>query len=51
MEARSRSYEQTVLTAFGQVADVLAALEHDAQQTEAQQRALDVAEVNPLADA
>ena len=29
------NYEQTVLTAFGQVADVLAALEHDAQLTTA----------------
>lgn len=39
-------YEQTVLTAFGQVADVLAALEHDAEQSAAQQRALEAAESN-----
>jgi NodT family efflux transporter outer membrane factor (OMF) lipoprotein len=44
MEASLAKYEQTVLVAFRQVADVLAALEHDAQQTQAQQRALDVAE-------
>jgi NodT family efflux transporter outer membrane factor (OMF) lipoprotein len=46
MKVALARYEQTVLTAFGQVADVLAALEHDAQQTDAQQRALDVAESN-----
>jgi len=45
-KAAIASYEQTVLTAFGQVADVLAALEHDAQLTTAQQQALDVAENN-----
>jgi len=44
MQASLANYEQTVLSAFRQVADVLAALEHDAQQTEAQQRALEVAE-------
>jgi NodT family efflux transporter outer membrane factor (OMF) lipoprotein len=44
MKASLAKYEQTVLTAFRQVADVLAALEHDAQQNQAQQRALDVAE-------
>ncbi|HTU57917.1 MAG TPA: efflux transporter outer membrane subunit [Polyangiales bacterium] len=44
MQASLANYEQTVLTAFRQVADVLAALEHDSQATEAQQRALDVAE-------
>ena len=44
MQASLANYEQTVLNAFRQVADVLAALEHDAQQTEAQQRALEVAE-------
>ena len=44
MQASLARYEQTVLTAFRQVADVLAALEHDTQQTAAQQRALDVAE-------
>jgi NodT family efflux transporter outer membrane factor (OMF) lipoprotein len=45
-QAAVANYEQTVLTAFGQVADVLAALEHDAQLTTAQQQALDVAENN-----
>jgi NodT family efflux transporter outer membrane factor (OMF) lipoprotein len=44
MQASLSKYEQTVLSAFRQVADVLSALEHDAQQTAAQQRALDVAE-------
>ncbi|HEU4618658.1 MAG TPA: efflux transporter outer membrane subunit [Gammaproteobacteria bacterium] len=39
-------YEQTVLEAFRQVADVLAALQHDAERTAAQQRALEVAESN-----
>lgn len=43
MQASLSQYEQTVLTAFRQVADVLSALEHDAQALEAQQRALDVA--------
>lgn len=44
MHASLSRYEQTVLTAFRQVADVLAALEHDAQTLEAQQKALDVAQ-------
>lgn len=44
MQASLANYEQTVLNAFRQVADVLAALEHDTQATEAQQRALQVAE-------
>jgi len=44
MQASLANYEQTVLNAFRQVADVLAALEHDAQASEAQQRALEVAE-------
>jgi NodT family efflux transporter outer membrane factor (OMF) lipoprotein len=39
-------YQQTILEAFGQVADVLAALEHDAEEYSAQQRALDAAELN-----
>ncbi len=34
-------YRQTVLLAFGQVADALNALEHDAQSVEAQQAALE----------
>lgn len=37
-------YRQVVLAAFAQVADVLKALEHDAQQVEAQQHALDTAQ-------
>jgi NodT family efflux transporter outer membrane factor (OMF) lipoprotein len=36
-------YQQTVLQAFGQVADLLAALTHDADLLTAQQHALDVA--------
>lgn len=44
MQASLANYEQTVLTAFRQVADVLAALEHDTQATAAQQHALEVAE-------
>ncbi|MEJ0035438.1 MAG: efflux transporter outer membrane subunit [Gammaproteobacteria bacterium] len=44
MQASLANYEQTVLNAFRQVADVMAALEHDSQQTAAQQRALEVAE-------
>lgn len=42
--AAAARYEQTVLTAFGQVADVLTALQHDAEQSAAQQRALEAAE-------
>ena len=40
------SYQHTVLNAFGQVADVLTALEHDSEQIAAQQKALDLAETN-----
>jgi NodT family efflux transporter outer membrane factor (OMF) lipoprotein len=43
-EAQYANYRQTVLTAFGQVADVLQALKHDAEFLEAQRRALDSAE-------
>ncbi len=39
-------YEQTVLQSFGQVADVLTALDHDAEQLSAQQNALDTAATN-----
>lgn len=39
-------YEQAVLNAFGQVADVLTALDHDAEQLAAQQKALDTAASN-----
>src|SRR5439155_2759092 len=38
--------EQTVLVAFGQVADSLEALEHDAEQLDAQAHAQDVARDN-----
>jgi NodT family efflux transporter outer membrane factor (OMF) lipoprotein len=40
------SYRQTVLTSFGQVADVLDALAHDAELVEAQRRALESAEAS-----
>jgi NodT family efflux transporter outer membrane factor (OMF) lipoprotein len=40
------TYRQTVLTGFGQVADVLQALAHDAELLEAQRRALESAEAN-----
>ncbi|MBW4047850.1 MAG: efflux transporter outer membrane subunit [Proteobacteria bacterium] len=41
--AQLAAYRQTVLVAFNQVADVLQALEHDAQLIAAQRRALDSA--------
>lgn len=40
------NYKQTVLTSFGQVADVLQGLGHDAELLEAQRRALDSAETS-----
>ncbi|MDB5988136.1 MAG: transporter [Nevskia sp.] len=40
------NYQQTVLLSFGQVADVLTALDHDAEQLSAQKNALDSAETN-----
>ncbi|MFI4980091.1 MAG: efflux transporter outer membrane subunit [Nevskiales bacterium] len=40
------SYEQTVLQSFGQIADVLTALDHDAEQLGAQKNALDSAEAS-----
>ncbi|OIQ87895.1 putative efflux pump outer membrane protein TtgC precursor [mine drainage metagenome] len=40
-EAQLATYRQTVLLAFNQVADVLQALEHDAQLIAAQRKALD----------
>ena len=46
MRARGAKYEQTVLTAFGQVADALQALDHDAEELEAQRRARDAARDN-----
>lgn len=39
------TYQQTVLTAFGQVADVLRALKHDAQQQQATQAAYEASAV------
>ena len=41
-KASAADYRQTVLQAFGQVADVLQALDHDTQLLAAQQRALDL---------
>jgi outer membrane protein TolC len=43
MRAALDQYEQAVLTSFAQVADVLEAMEHDAQLERAQQRAADAA--------
>jgi NodT family efflux transporter outer membrane factor (OMF) lipoprotein len=45
-QAAVADYEQAVLDAFGQVADVLTALDHDAEQLAAQQKALDTAAAN-----
>jgi NodT family efflux transporter outer membrane factor (OMF) lipoprotein len=41
--AAAADYQQTVLESFGQVADILQALNHDSQMLTAQQRALDLA--------
>ena len=41
--ASAADYRQTVLTAFGQVADLLQALDHDRDQLAGQQRSLDLA--------
>jgi NodT family efflux transporter outer membrane factor (OMF) lipoprotein len=46
MTASAANYEQTVLVAFGQVADSLQALEHDAEQLDAQAHAQDAAREN-----
>jgi NodT family efflux transporter outer membrane factor (OMF) lipoprotein len=46
MHASAANYEQTVLVAFGQVADTLQALDHGAEQLEAQLRAQDAASDN-----
>jgi NodT family efflux transporter outer membrane factor (OMF) lipoprotein len=40
------TYKETVLTSFGQVADVMEALAHDAELLEAQRRALESAEAS-----
>lgn len=42
-EAARANYRQTVLTAFGQVADTLRALEHDAEALSAEERAVETA--------
>ncbi len=46
MRACAASYEQTVLEAFGQVADLLEALSHDAEQLTAEDEAQQAAEAN-----
>lgn len=46
LQASAARYQQTVLEAFGQVADSLEALDHDAEQLEAQARAQDAAHEN-----
>jgi outer membrane protein TolC len=46
MRASAASYEQTVLEAFTQVADLLEALAHDAEQLDAQDQAQRAAESN-----
>lgn len=45
-DASLADYKQTVLTAFGQVADVMQALAHDAELLEAERRALESAEAS-----
>jgi len=42
-DAQLATYRQTILLAFGQVADALSALEHDAELVAASRRALDIA--------
>jgi NodT family efflux transporter outer membrane factor (OMF) lipoprotein len=46
LQASAANYQQTVLEAFGQVADSLEALEHDAEQLDAQAHAQDAAREN-----
>ena len=46
MQASAANYQQTVLTAFGQVADSLEALDHDAEQLDAQAHAQSAAREN-----
>jgi NodT family efflux transporter outer membrane factor (OMF) lipoprotein len=46
MHASAAYYEQTVLEAFGQVADLLDALTHDAEQLDAQAHAQEAAQSN-----
>lgn len=45
-QASAATYQQTVLTAFGQVADVLRALSHDAELVGAQKSALDTSKAS-----
>jgi NodT family efflux transporter outer membrane factor (OMF) lipoprotein len=45
-QAQLATYEQTVITAFGQVADYLRALEHDAEQLRAAQESFNIAEAS-----
>jgi NodT family efflux transporter outer membrane factor (OMF) lipoprotein len=46
LRASAAHYQETVLEAFGQVADALEALDHDAEQLEAQESAQDAAQSN-----
>jgi outer membrane protein TolC len=46
MHASAAYYEQTVLEAFGQVADLLDALNHDAERLDAEARAQEAAQSN-----
>jgi NodT family efflux transporter outer membrane factor (OMF) lipoprotein len=46
MHASAATYEQTVLEAFGQVADMLEAMDHDAEQLAAQNQAQQAAQSN-----
>ena len=46
LHASAARYQQAVLQAFGQVADQLEALDHDAEQLDAQQHAIDAAQSN-----
>ncbi len=46
LQASAANYQQTVLAAFGQVADSLEALDHDAQELDAQAHAQDAAREN-----
>jgi NodT family efflux transporter outer membrane factor (OMF) lipoprotein len=46
MQASNANYQQTVLAAFGQVADSLEALDHDAEQLDAQAHAQSAAREN-----
>jgi NodT family efflux transporter outer membrane factor (OMF) lipoprotein len=46
MRASAASYQETLLEAFGQVADLLEALSHDAEQLDAQDQAQKASEAN-----